>query len=223
MQKKDHRRQVTVVTRIALLTRKERDWLLGKLDLSKSYEYKLKSSIKRKIQTFVNLELPLLIKKNFIISHDPESLGTGFGNGNYYDNSSLGKAKVLGSSGSSSGAPPPVLVTCTVDCSVGFLSSFTELFCDCRVDSSISSYFTLFLLFFLCTVQSHHSQSSYHIIQNKFQGHTIIHQLIKFKFLSIPAQMVIRRLLLKAEIVMFKAFTHKTLNGLSNYIKFVCK
>jgi hypothetical protein len=30
---------------IALLTRKERDWLLGKLDLSKSYEYRLKSSI----------------------------------------------------------------------------------------------------------------------------------------------------------------------------------
>jgi hypothetical protein len=32
---------------IAILTRKERDWLLGKLDLSKSYEYRLKSSIKK--------------------------------------------------------------------------------------------------------------------------------------------------------------------------------
>jgi hypothetical protein len=34
----------------ALLTRKERDWLLGKLDLSKSYEYRLKSSIKRRFK-----------------------------------------------------------------------------------------------------------------------------------------------------------------------------
>jgi hypothetical protein len=31
---------------IALLTRKKRDWLLGKLDLPKSYDYRLKSSIK---------------------------------------------------------------------------------------------------------------------------------------------------------------------------------
>jgi hypothetical protein len=32
---------------IALLTRKERDWLLGKLDLS-TYDYRLKSSKKRR-------------------------------------------------------------------------------------------------------------------------------------------------------------------------------
>ena len=81
---------------IALLTRKERDWLLGKLDLSKSYEYRLKSSIKKKIQTFVNLELPLLIKNNPINSYEPESLGAGFVDGNLFNNdSSLGKAKVL--------------------------------------------------------------------------------------------------------------------------------
>jgi hypothetical protein len=79
----------------ALLTRKERDWLLGKLDLSKSYEYRLKSSIKKKIQTFVNRELPLLIKNNLIVSYEPENLGTEFGDGTHYnDNSSLGKAKV---------------------------------------------------------------------------------------------------------------------------------
>jgi|SRR5215203_1741197 len=79
---------------IALLTRKERDWLLGNLDVSKSYEYKLKSGIKRKIQTLVNLELPLLIKNNLFISYQSESLGAGFGDGAYYDDSSLGKAKV---------------------------------------------------------------------------------------------------------------------------------
>jgi hypothetical protein len=78
---------------IALLTRKERDQLLGKLNLSKSYEYKLESTIKKKIQTFVNLDLPLLIKNNLIITYRPESLGTGFGDGNYSNNSSLGKAK----------------------------------------------------------------------------------------------------------------------------------
>lgn len=74
---------------IALLTRKERDWLLGNLDLSN-----LKSSIIKKIQTFVNLELPLLIKNNLIISYEPESLEAGFEDGNYYDNSSLGKASL---------------------------------------------------------------------------------------------------------------------------------
>ena len=61
--------------------------MLGNLDLSKSYEYRLKSSIKKKIQTLVNLELPLLIKNNLIISYEPESLGTGFGDGNYYNDS----------------------------------------------------------------------------------------------------------------------------------------
>lgn len=53
----------------ALLTRTEIDWLLGKIKVSKSYEYKLKSSIKRKIKDFTNLELPLL-KKTGLIPHD---------------------------------------------------------------------------------------------------------------------------------------------------------
>lgn len=80
---------------IALLTRKEKEWLLGNLDLSKSYEYKLKSSIKKKIQTFVDLELPLLIKNNLIISYESESLGAGFGDGTFNgNNSSLGKARL---------------------------------------------------------------------------------------------------------------------------------
>jgi hypothetical protein len=78
----------------ALLPRKERDWLIGNLDLSKSYEYKLKSNIKKKIQIFVNLELPLLIKNNLIISYELESFGMVFGDGTNYNDSSLGKAKV---------------------------------------------------------------------------------------------------------------------------------
>jgi hypothetical protein len=83
---------------IALLTRKERDWLLGNRapNLSKSYEYKLKSSIKKKIQAFVDFELPLLIKNNLIISYEPVSLRPRPGEGMHYDNSGLGKAKVPG-------------------------------------------------------------------------------------------------------------------------------
>ena len=54
----------------SLLTKSELDWLLGNyITISKSYEYKMKSSIRRKWQTFVNLELPLL-QKSGIISDD---------------------------------------------------------------------------------------------------------------------------------------------------------
>lgn len=89
---KEKQEHVQSSRELALLTRKERDWLLGNLDLSKPYEYRLKSSIKRKIRTFVNFELPLLIKNNIIISHE-ESRRPGLGYGRYSDNSSLGKAR----------------------------------------------------------------------------------------------------------------------------------
>jgi hypothetical protein len=46
---------------IALLTRKERDWLLGKTDVSKPYEYRLRSSIRKKIQILTDIELPDLV------------------------------------------------------------------------------------------------------------------------------------------------------------------
>jgi hypothetical protein len=80
----------------SLLTRKERDWLLGNLDLSKHYGYRLKSSVKKKIRTFVDFELPLLIKNNLIIFYESESRRPGFGDGSSSDNPSLGKAKVPG-------------------------------------------------------------------------------------------------------------------------------
>jgi hypothetical protein len=38
--------------------------------VSKSFEYKIKSNIKRKIQTLTELELPLLIKNNFFVNDD---------------------------------------------------------------------------------------------------------------------------------------------------------
>jgi hypothetical protein len=81
---------------IALLTRRERDWLLGNIDISKPYGYRLKSGIKKKIQTFFNVELPLLVKNNLITPDEPESRRLGFGDETYSNNSSLGKAKVPG-------------------------------------------------------------------------------------------------------------------------------
>jgi hypothetical protein len=47
------------------LSRSELEWLCGDIKVSKSFEYKIKSSIKRKIQTLTELELPLLVKNNF--------------------------------------------------------------------------------------------------------------------------------------------------------------
>jgi hypothetical protein len=52
----------------ALLTKTELEWLHHKIKVSKVYEYRLKSDIKKKLQTFQQLELPLLIKNGFISS-----------------------------------------------------------------------------------------------------------------------------------------------------------
>jgi hypothetical protein len=46
------------------------DGMLGNINVSKSFEYKIKSSIKRKIQTLTELELPLLVKNNFFVNDD---------------------------------------------------------------------------------------------------------------------------------------------------------
>jgi hypothetical protein len=46
----------------ALLTRTEIEWLLGNAQVSKDYEYRIKSDIKRRLKTFRQLELPLLQK-----------------------------------------------------------------------------------------------------------------------------------------------------------------
>ncbi len=65
----------------AFLTRTEIDWLLGKKQVSKAYEYRIKSDIKKKLQTFQNLELPLLAKlgydcSTFGLSANPQNLRT---------------------------------------------------------------------------------------------------------------------------------------------------
>jgi hypothetical protein len=66
-----------------LLSSSELRWLLGNINVSKSFEYKIKSSIKRKIQTLTELELPLLIKNNFFATDDNQ-------HDKIHDNNSLG-------------------------------------------------------------------------------------------------------------------------------------
>jgi hypothetical protein len=51
-----------------LLSRSELEWLCGDTKVSKSFEYKIRSNIKKKIQTLTELELPLLVKSNFLAS-----------------------------------------------------------------------------------------------------------------------------------------------------------
>jgi hypothetical protein len=91
--------------KLGLLTRKEKDWLLGNINLPKSYEYRLRSGIRKKLRILIEVELPLLSRSGLLdicsnrYYYHPKELHerwTGLGNGNYYDNSSLGKAKVLG-------------------------------------------------------------------------------------------------------------------------------
>src|SRR5215212_1964405 len=54
----------------ALLSTTELRWLRNDIKVSKSFEYKIKSSIKRKVQTLTELELPLLVKNNFFVNNE---------------------------------------------------------------------------------------------------------------------------------------------------------
>ena len=95
----------------ALLTKTESEWLSGRTkNISKSFEYKMKSIIRKKMQIFNEIELPLILRCGLIPSANELSSSLA----NYYgrleertheeaqegfpmdDNSSLGKAKVLG-------------------------------------------------------------------------------------------------------------------------------
>jgi hypothetical protein len=51
--------------------------------VSKPYEYRLRSSIRKKIQILTDIELPLLMKSDFLISsyQSDNSLGTGLETG----------------------------------------------------------------------------------------------------------------------------------------------
>ncbi len=44
----------------AFLSKSEKDWLIGSKKISKSYEYKIKSTIRKKLDTLYKFELPLI-------------------------------------------------------------------------------------------------------------------------------------------------------------------
>lgn len=52
----------------ALFTKNEIDWLMSKKKLSKGYERKIKSDIRKKINIFYNYELPLLLNRDFDVT-----------------------------------------------------------------------------------------------------------------------------------------------------------
>jgi hypothetical protein len=62
-----------------LLSRSELQWLLGKSTVSKTFQYKMLSNVRKKIQALVDIDLPLLRKNNllsFELGRDSESMIT---------------------------------------------------------------------------------------------------------------------------------------------------
>ncbi|MFL6359515.1 MAG: hypothetical protein ACJ72V_09280 [Nitrososphaeraceae archaeon] len=54
----------------ALLTRREKDWILGKLKVSKSMQRDIRYRIRKKIGILQNEELPLLLCNGFFGHHE---------------------------------------------------------------------------------------------------------------------------------------------------------
>jgi hypothetical protein len=57
----------------ALLTRSELEWLQGSKQVSAAYARQMRSRLYRKLDTFQNLELPLLIDHGFNVTIDSHS------------------------------------------------------------------------------------------------------------------------------------------------------
>ena len=74
----------------ALLTRSEIEWQLGNKEVSNSYERKIRCSIKKKIETLTELEIPLLVDKGFSVT----THGNGVTIGGYA--SGLGEDSLVG-------------------------------------------------------------------------------------------------------------------------------
>jgi hypothetical protein len=51
---------------LSLLSKTELEWLMGKKKVSKVYQYRIGSDIKKKLQVFLTSELPLLAKNGFL-------------------------------------------------------------------------------------------------------------------------------------------------------------
>ena len=55
-----------IKTKDALLTKTELEWLLGRIKISKQYEYRIKSDIRKKLKIFQELELSTLLKSGLV-------------------------------------------------------------------------------------------------------------------------------------------------------------
>ena len=51
---------------LSLLSKTELEWLLGNKQLSSSFNRKIKSQIRKKIENFENFELPLLVERRLL-------------------------------------------------------------------------------------------------------------------------------------------------------------
>ena len=61
---------------LSLLSKTELEWLLEKKQVSESYNRKIKSQIRRKVENFQNFELPLLLEKGLLSLSDVTNLVT---------------------------------------------------------------------------------------------------------------------------------------------------
>jgi hypothetical protein len=52
---------------LALLTKREKDWILGNITISKAIQRDIRYRIRRKIQVLFSKELPLLMDKGFLV------------------------------------------------------------------------------------------------------------------------------------------------------------
>jgi hypothetical protein len=61
----------------SLLSKTELEWILGKAQLSDSYNRKIKSQIRKKLEKFENFELPLLLEKGLLSLSSVTKYGNG--------------------------------------------------------------------------------------------------------------------------------------------------
>jgi hypothetical protein len=56
------------LSEFALLTRREKDWVLGNITVSKDVQRDIRYRIRRKLEILCSEELPLLVDKGFVVN-----------------------------------------------------------------------------------------------------------------------------------------------------------
>jgi hypothetical protein len=138
-----------------LLSRSELQWLLGSAKFSKPFEYKMKNSIRRKIQTLSELELPLLIENNFFV------------NGYYEidDDDGIGRDLELGP------PPQPIPVNSSLvrQRSRVQIPAKAPLFCKKEGESGFSLFYLPYMVFHYSYTVFAPSHNEYYIPSNRNQ------------------------------------------------------